>query len=152
MSWLIDPATRALTTALDGYARREMAIASNIANVDTPGYKPQGVDFESELAAAGEAMNGGGVAMNPPTVGQPATSGLARTAEAHLAGIASGSASGGMVGATAASASAMTRVDGNAVDVDAQMTSLAETQLKYAAVSRMITGKLQELKDVVSAR
>ena len=73
MSWLIDPATRALTAAMDGYARREQAIASNLANIDTPNYKPVRVDFESVLAAATQdAMQPGGTAMNPPTAGQPA--------------------------------------------------------------------------------
>jgi flagellar basal body rod protein FlgB len=44
------------------------------------------------------------------------------------------------------------RVDGNTVSVDEEMTALAETQIKYSSVSRMITGKLGMLKDVVSAR
>jgi flagellar basal-body rod protein FlgB len=152
MSWLIDPATRALTTSLDGYARRELAIASNLANIDTPGYKPVSVDFESELAVATrEAIAGGGPALNPPTAGPSVASGLARTSEAHLAGLTAGSATSPM-GDSQLPASLQQRVDGNAVDVDAQMTSLAETQLKYSATSRMLTGKLQMLKDVVSAR
>ena len=153
MSFLIDPTTRALTTALDGYAHREQAIASNIANVDTPGYKPVSIDFESELAVATQqAIGGGAVGMTPPTAGQPVSMGLERTSEAHLAGIAAASTSTGATGTSAVSSSIQQRVDGNAVDVDAQMTSLAETQLKYAATARMITGKLQMLKDVVSAR
>ena len=152
MSWLIDPATRALTTSLDGYARRELAIASNLANIDTPGYKPVSVDFESALAvAAQEAIAGGGAAMNPPTAGPSATSGLARTSEAHLAGLTAGEATTAM-GESQLPDALQQRVDGNGVDVDAQMTSLAETQLKYSATSRMLTGKLQMLKDVVSAR
>jgi flagellar basal-body rod protein FlgB len=152
VSWLVDPATRALTASLDGYARRELAIASNLANIDTPGYKPVAVDFESELAAAAsEAIAGGGTALNPPTAGRPAAFGLERTSEAHLAGLSAGDATGSP-GASTVAASMQNRVDGNAVDVDAQMTSLAETQLKYAATARMLTGKLQMLKDVVSAR
>lgn len=158
MSWLIDPTTRALTVALTGYARREEAIASNIANIDTPGFKPARVDFESALAAAAEDGAGGGVAMRPPTSGPSVSGGLARTSEAHLAGITAGSLPGEDAGAGMADAysnvapGVTTRVDGNAVDIDAQMTSLAETQLGYSATSRMLTGKLQMLKDVVQAR
>jgi flagellar basal-body rod protein FlgB len=152
VSWLIDPTTRALTASLDGYARREMAIASNIANIDTPGYKPQSVDFESALAVATqEAITGGGTAMNPPTAGQTASLGLERTSEAHLAGLTAGSATTALE-ASQLPASLVNRVDGNAVDIESQMTSLAETQLKYSATSRMLSGKLQMLKDVVSAR
>ena len=152
-SWLVDPATRALTSALDGYAKREQAIASNLANVDTPGYQSLSTDFEGELAAAvADGAQGPGGALNPPTYGPSAALGPARTAASHLAGLAAGpdAAFTPPVGSTAAAQAH--RLDGNAVDVDAQMTSLAETQLKYAAVSRMLSGKLQQLKDVVSAR
>jgi flagellar basal-body rod protein FlgB len=40
----------ALTSALDGLAARQRAIANNIANVNTPGYHAQRVLFEDELA------------------------------------------------------------------------------------------------------
>jgi flagellar basal-body rod protein FlgB len=153
MSWLVDPATRALTTALDGYARRELAIASNLANIDTPGFKPARVDFEAELAAAtADGIAGGGLALNPPTAGPTAAQGLARTSESHLAGLEAAAHGSGSIPLSSVAPGVSTRIDGNAVDVEAQMTSLAETQLKYAAVSRMLTGKLQQLKDVVQAR
>jgi flagellar basal-body rod protein FlgB len=160
MSWLVDPATRVLTAALDGYARREQAIASNIANVDTPNYKPARIDFESELAAAiASGTPGGEIQPNPAMHGPAAVPGTGATAATRLASIEAGS-SGTATSGTATSGSVAEwvspavsqRVDANAVDVDAQMTTLAETQLKYSAVSRMLSGKLQMLKDVVSAR
>ena len=40
------------------------------------------------------------------------------------------------------------RNDGNTVDVESEMTALAESQLKYAAVSRLLSGKLGMLRDV----
>lgn len=40
----------ALTSALDGLAARQRAIANNIANVNTPNYRAQRVAFENELA------------------------------------------------------------------------------------------------------
>jgi flagellar basal-body rod protein FlgB len=42
--------TTALTTALNGLSARQRAIANNIANVNTPGYKAQRVSFEDALA------------------------------------------------------------------------------------------------------
>lgn len=163
MSWLIDPATRVLTSALDGYARREQAIASNLANVDTPNYKPARIDFEGELAAAvADGTPGAALRPNPAMQGSNPVAGTDATASARLASLAAGSGSAAGTGADASTATGATpdwvspavsqRVDANAVDVDAQMTTLAETQLKYSAVSRMLTGKLQMLKDVVSAR
>lgn len=148
MSWLIDPATRVLTGALDGLAIREQAIASNLANVDTPGYRAQSIDFESELAAA--MASTGVTGMNPPTAGPTAAAGPQRTSPLHLVGTGTGlGTAAGIGGTTSVPQGVQTRVDGNSVDVDSDMTALAETQLKYAAVSRMLTGKLAMLKDVV---
>lgn len=42
----------ALSSALDGLALRQRAIADNIANINTPGYQAQRVRFEDELRAA----------------------------------------------------------------------------------------------------
>jgi len=46
------PLTHALERALDGYALRHEAIANNIANVNTPGYVRQEVNFEATLHQA----------------------------------------------------------------------------------------------------
>ncbi|BDZ45102.1 flagellar basal body rod protein FlgB [Naasia aerilata] len=42
--------TTALTTALNGLAERQRAIANNIANVNTPDYHARRVSFEDSLA------------------------------------------------------------------------------------------------------
>lgn len=42
----------ALTSAMDGLAARQRAIANNIANVNTAGYTSQRVSFEDALAAS----------------------------------------------------------------------------------------------------
>ena len=50
----------ALSSALDGLAARQRAIADNIANVNTPGYRSRVVTFESALArsvADGEGVS-----------------------------------------------------------------------------------------------
>ena len=47
-----DVASVALHTALDGLAARQKAIADNIANVQTPGYRATRVLFEDSLRAA----------------------------------------------------------------------------------------------------
>jgi flagellar basal-body rod protein FlgB len=51
----------ALSSALDGLAARQRAIASNIANVNTPGYRAKIVSFEGALSqsvAAGSGLAG----------------------------------------------------------------------------------------------
>lgn len=47
-----DTTTSALHRALDGLDRRQQAIASNIANLETPGYLAREVDFEDSLRMA----------------------------------------------------------------------------------------------------
>jgi flagellar basal-body rod protein FlgB len=47
-----DVTTRALGRALDGLEARQRAIASNVANVETPGYQARIVRFEDGLRAA----------------------------------------------------------------------------------------------------
>ncbi|MBJ2120589.1 MULTISPECIES: flagellar basal body rod protein FlgB [Arthrobacter] len=47
-----------LHSALDGLALRQKAIASNIANVNTPGYTARRVKFEEALTASVRAGSG----------------------------------------------------------------------------------------------
>jgi flagellar basal-body rod protein FlgB len=51
----IDATQELLEAAMRGSWQRETALTNNISNADTPGYKPQEVNFESELQGA---MNG----------------------------------------------------------------------------------------------
>jgi len=49
---LFDTTQIGLERALSGSSMRQQAIAQNIANVNTPGYRRQDVDFQSALHAA----------------------------------------------------------------------------------------------------
>jgi flagellar basal-body rod protein FlgB len=52
----------AMESALDGLALRQRTIANNIANVNTPGYTAQRVQFEEALARSVESGSGRAVA------------------------------------------------------------------------------------------
>jgi flagellar basal-body rod protein FlgB len=52
-----NPIIQGMEKALDGSALRQKAIAANIANVDTPGYKSIEVSFAEQLR--GELKNPG---------------------------------------------------------------------------------------------
>lgn len=152
-NWLIDPTQRLLTSALDGLSLREQAVAANLSNIDTPGYRAESVSFESELQAQlASAMDGGHLALNPPSSGPSAALGLAQTSAGHFSGLAETGAPIANGALDQASPANSMRVDGNTVNVDEQMTALAETQVKYAAVSRMLSGKVGMLRDVVTSR
>lgn len=54
---LIDSTTSALLSlALDAASMRHQAIAHNIANANTPGYRPVGVRFEEHMTQARDAV------------------------------------------------------------------------------------------------
>jgi flagellar basal-body rod protein FlgB len=53
---LVDSTQQLLEAAMRGSWQRETALTNNIANADTPGYKRQEVNFETELQSA---MNSG---------------------------------------------------------------------------------------------
>jgi flagellar basal-body rod protein FlgB len=62
MSWLETPTLRRLEQYLDLVAFRHELISSNLANVDTPGYRTQDVDFASEMRRAELRQDGDQVA------------------------------------------------------------------------------------------
>ena len=153
MSLLEDGAQRILAGALGGLSARQSLIASNIANIDTPGYTPQSIDFESALRTQVEAEGLASGAMpltttvipQAPAQGVSAAVGLTRTDARHFAGTATGPVPGGVeVDPFAGSL----RNDDNAVDLESEMTALAQSQLSFSAVARLLTGKLDMLRDV----
>jgi flagellar basal-body rod protein FlgB len=137
MSWLADPVSRALSGAISGLSVRQSLIASNLANIDTPGYVPQAIDFESALqselaGATGDATGDVGLRTTDPR---------------HLSlGAGMQAATGGSVGTFSGSA----RNDGNAVDLESEMTALAENQIRFGAVSRLESGRLGMLRDAIT--
>jgi flagellar basal-body rod protein FlgB len=149
MSWLADPSLRVLEGALDGLSRRESLIASNLANIDTPGYRPQSIDFESALRAeldrqeAGHGSNG-----LPASSGAAAPLAMRATDPRHLTGV--DAVAGSLPGAQ--SFDGGLRNDGNTVDLESEMTALIDTQLRYGAVSELVTGKLGMLRTAIGGR
>jgi flagellar basal-body rod protein FlgB len=57
---LIDTTQAALEAAMRGSMQRQSLLSNNLANVDTPGYVPQDLNFQSTLASAvqsGQALD-----------------------------------------------------------------------------------------------
>jgi flagellar basal-body rod protein FlgB len=49
---MVDATQQLLEAAMRGSWQRQTALTNNIANADTPGYKPEEVNFESALQSA----------------------------------------------------------------------------------------------------
>lgn len=124
--------TSVLQAGLTGLGQRQRALAENIANADTPHYKRFEVSYEAQLQAA---------------VGQSQAAPLAVTQPGHLS---LGPQGIGQFHPELRRATDSTlRNDGNNVDIDVEMTRLAQTSLTYSAVADLMKRKMTGLKDVI---
>jgi flagellar basal-body rod protein FlgB len=136
-----DPTSKALRTSLTGLQMRQQAIANNIANVDTPGYQAQKVSFE-------EALQTELVSPTRPQL-QAVTLGLVTTDSRHIP-IQQSVRSGEAKPVTHLSKDGTLRNDGNNVDVEREMTKLAETQIQYNALGQVTSSKLGILRTAIN--
>lgn len=132
MGLLTDRTTDLLRRALDAAALRQEAIAHNIANAETPGYKRLTVDFEESLRRALAAQ------------GRPR---LNRTHPAHLAGAGG---AGEVAPVVRRETETSLQPDGNNVDVDLEMTELAANSINYNAAVQLLNARLGWLRYVIS--
>lgn len=108
---------------MDVTALRHAAIASNIANVSTPGYKRMQIskDFEEELRARIEARASSEIASIDP-----------RTELDQL--------------------SPSTRADGNNVQIDQEMLDLSKNNMNFSALTDFASGSLKQLRVAITGR
>lgn len=124
LRYVEDSTAAALSKALQGQALRQRTAANNLANVDTPGYRPQRVEFEGQLRAALEAAE----------ADDPAAAAVVDAIKPQA------STAPGLP----------LRRDGNAVDLETEMVELAESGLHYHALIRLLGKKLQMLRSVAT--
>jgi flagellar basal-body rod protein FlgB len=123
---------RVLQATLTGLSSRQRVIADNVANVDTPGFKASGVEFEALLRKAAGGSDGfrllsvQGAVEAPPEDPRTVAPRIVTMADTSL------------------------RADGNNVDVDQQMVQLAETNITYNAVAQLTGARLQLLRTVIN--
>ena len=132
-----DRAIRAAAAALDGLSRQQELVGQNLANVDTPGYRAQSAEFQTARRRALQDEARPGLRAAALEVTQPG----------HLAvqdrpdGIRLGFRQGGSL-----------RADGNNVDIDVELSQMAETGIQYQAITQLVSKKLILLKNLVSGR
>jgi flagellar basal-body rod protein FlgB len=126
-----------LERSLDVRLVRQNVLSADVANVDTPGFKPKDVDFTATMAAIeGAARDERGVSLpSMPTLGgtTPEANGIAAR-DLPIVDVPAGGAS----------------LDGNTVDLDRTMVAMAENALQYGASARAAGKKLAILRYVVS--
>ncbi len=120
-------------------AERQRAIASNIANADTPGYVARDFDFKAAMADANTAV-GRQVELSSPN--HPA----------HIAipgNLSDSAASRAQLGYTVQTQPSM---DGNSVDLDRERANFADNAVRYEATLRFINGQSKTILSAIQGQ
>lgn len=115
-----------LHNALDYHLERHSVLSSNVAHVDTPGFKP------SDLAR-----------VDDPGFASVFNVALAKTAPGHLGGAES--AAGPLHGRVFEDLAGGVGNDGNYVSLDREAAKVAANQLRYDTVSAIVSAELRQL-------
>lgn len=119
---LFDVTYSALDRALGAAGLRQQVLANNLANVNTPGFKRSDVNFDDALAKAID--------------GSSSADDSARVLDLEPS--------------ISVDSSTTMRADGNNVDVDREMASLAENNVRYNALVQIAAKRLKMLEMIVS--
>lgn len=121
-----DTVINKLSTDLDIQAKRSELIASNIANLDTPGYKARDLNFKEQLFGEIGRLN------------------MKQTHPKHMADSSSTSSIAEVVEDANAG-----RPDGNNVNVDDEMLKLTENNIQYNVVVQLISKSLTQIRNAI---
>ena len=142
--------SQVVNKALDGLSMRHKALASNLANVDTPNYNRRDVSFEDTLKKAiqdtrapfsgktRQASNDEELPMNA-------------TRKEHFDFGGTASSVSEVQPETTESEDMQFRNDGNAVDVETEMVQLAKNTGHYTALSNLEGRRMRSLKNVINS-
>lgn len=140
--------SRVVNKALDGYAARHGAIASNLANVDTPHYRRRDVDFEDALGRAIHQARGG----KTEQASNDRALALRATRENHFAIGQSAERVEDVSPVITESDGVSFRNDGNAVDLEYEMAQMARNTERYIALSNIESRRMRSLKSVITTQ
>ncbi len=129
MADLFDKTTRALGASLNLRQTRNNVISSNIANAETPGYQAKKLDFEDALTRALDLEDIGKLQGEQPGH-YPTGPGALSRIKADIY----------------ENPDVDVNNDGNTVNVEREMTALAENSIMYKAAIQLINKKMAALK------
>ena len=118
---------------------RQDMIASNIANADTPYYRPKDIRFEEALQ---EEVNKKFNVPNPPKLR------LARTEPGHMRGFDEDDEARPIVFYRDGH---LARNDGNSVDIDVETTEMAKNNIAYNASIQALRKNIDIFKAVIDS-
>lgn len=115
---------------LDRLSNRQQIVASNLANIDTPGYKTKDISFHATIDELLAEQHSGHLRM---------------TRERHI-----DAEPYGLSSAVYEPQGLIERADRNNVDIDREMMKLSETSFGFSMMTQMLRGKYQKLVTAVN--
>lgn len=125
-SLVIDTTTRFLGKALNVSSKRQAVITSNVANIDTVGYKAKDIDFKKTLAQALDGQSTGNLAYTHPKHFRRSDS-IDISEAVRAEELSSGT-----------------------VDIDQEMARLAENNIQYRTSVEMLLRKMSMLRNTIT--
>lgn len=131
MDGLFNKTVELVGKSIDLRAKNQNLIASNVANAETPNYAPKALAFEEELQGA---LKGAGK-------GTPAM-----TNARHLPLKGAGNRIQSVTGRIIETPAKTPGKDGNAVELEGEMSKMAENQIMYNASVQILTKQFGDLR------
>jgi flagellar basal-body rod protein FlgB len=126
-----DPTVGNMERYLDGASRRQSLIASNLSNIDTPGFKTKDVNFEGELKSAMGTQ--GAMAQVTNDRHMPISLDSPR----------------GLPGSVKEVEGLTLRNDLNNVNIDREMARMSMNSMMFSAVAQLIQKKFNGIKTAI---
>ena len=118
-------------------AERQRAIASNIANADTPGYVARDFNFREALMAA--------------TNGQQALTQASTTAAGHIP-LQAQMTDNALKAKLGYSVNSQPSLDNNTVDLDRERANFVDNSVRYEATLRFINGQAKTMLSAIQGQ
>ncbi len=122
-----------LKVGLNATNLRQQAIANNLANLNTPGFKRSTVSFEENLRQARAEQGGPPVPLrttHPAHFGPPEVKEITPQVEEDAYGVM--------------------RIDGNNVDIEREMLDMATNQIRHNALVQRLGGRLNTWRTIIN--
>lgn len=146
-------ASELMKKAMDGLSVRHQALSSNIANVDTPGYKPVKVAFEDTLKQAidgDDKLKEQASGLNKGKLNF--TQGLLDLRVTDQRHFGAKHIKLNEVNINAYQDDFIsTRTDQNGIDIDTEMTELAKNSMQFEALATLQAKHFMEMKDIIKS-
>ena len=136
MSFSLDAYLGVQQDALKVQSKRMEVLARNLANVDTPNYKAQDIDFKTALAQAGSP--GSSLALTTTSANQ----------------ISNNATTGDVENSAALKyrVPLAPSLDGNTVDAQMEQAAFADNTVRYQATLTFLSGSLKDLVTAITGQ